>query len=318
MKCFLTYIYKFLPYLASFLLGYITSSYINRFNHLVGYISLFLICTLLFLYVYKYITDSRKREDLYKLDNESLKNEIQERTDDFSEINKELEAFIYSVSHDLNQPLRSITGFSNIIKHKFKKTLNHELKDYIDRMHKSGMRMEEIIRELLKLSRVTRGDVNRSKIELTPILDEIIIGLRINYNHDININIQPNMFAYAELEMVKTVFENLLDNSFKYTEKVNNPTISIGCLNNSCKDSDKSKYSIFYVDDNGIGVDIDDTDKLFELFYKVKFKDPYEGSGVGLSTVYRIIKKHNGDIWIETEVGKGTTVYFTFNKYNET
>lgn len=278
----------------------------------VGYI-------LLFLYVIKCKknknTVTKLKKQLNCIDDE-LKLQTNEKIQALDNLNKELEAFTFSVSHDLNQPLRSISGFAEIIKRSHGDKLDPTVADYINRIYKSSKRMEEIIRELLRLSRITVGDVTRVNCEITPMIIDIINQLQLNYKHTVKFDVQNNMGIYADEEMIKSVFENILGNSWKYTENIENPIVKIGCLNSICIGDSNMKYAIYYVDDNGVGFDMKHADKLFEAFYKLEFKQKqYEGSGIGLSTVYRIIKKHNGDIWVESQEGEGTTIYFTFNKY---
>jgi len=254
--------------------------------------------------------------------NEHLEQLVNKRTDQLVELNKELEAFTSSVSHDLSTPLRSITAYLDIIRRRHYDDLDDDTQTQLARMERASRTMEYIIRDLLKLSRATISDVKRIKCNVSAMASSIAADIKDSAveKRAVTFEIQDGMYAYADQSMLYILYQNLLSNAWKYTSDVDHPVvIKVGCLDRACMntDIDNMRHSIFYVDDNGIGFDMKHADKLFEPFHKLKFDKKYEGSGIGLSIVYRIIKKHLGDVWAEAEEGEGTTVYFILDEYNE-
>ena len=254
--------------------------------------------------------------------NEQLEQVVTKRTDQLVELNKELEAFTSSVSHDLSTPLRAITAYLDIIRRRHYEELSEDTQLHIERMERSSRAMEHIIKDLLRLSKATSSDVKRVKCNVSAMAHSLITDLKDSTleNRNVTFEIQDKMYAYADQSMLYILFQNLLNNAWKYTSSVDHPVvIKIGCLNGICMSTeiDDMRHSVFFVDDNGIGFDMKYADKLFEPFHKLKFEKKYEGSGIGLSIVYRIIKKHLGDVWAESEVDEGTTIYFTLDEYIE-
>jgi len=224
-----------------------------------------------------------------------------------SEANKELEAFSYSVSHDLRAPLRSINGFSQALIEDYEDILDKEGKDYLLRIKKSADRMAELMDGLLKLSRLIRKEINFETINLGEIAETVINDLKKNIkDRKVKFNIinKENMYVKGDPNLFKILFENLIGNSLKFTEKKPKAEITVGVK------KDDSQREVFYVKDNGVGFDMQYSDKLFIPFQRLHKEKEFSGTGIGLSIVKRIIKRHDGKIWAEGKKGTGSTFYF--------
>ncbi|SCA55842.1 putative Histidine kinase [Candidatus Terasakiella magnetica] len=234
-----------------------------------------------------------------------LEERVRQRTSELETANKEMEAFTYSVSHDLRAPLRTIGGFSNILQEEYSEQLDEQAQHYIERVHLGTQKMERLINDLLKLSRTTRGEMHRKDFNLSALADEIITELRQNEpERDISVHISPNLKAYGDQRLVRIMLENLLGNAWKYTQLNDEPSLFLGL-------TDKNGQETFYIQDNGAGFDMNYADKLFTPFQRLHSSKEFDGTGVGLATVQRIIHRHGGEIWADALVGKGATFYFT-------
>ncbi len=233
-----------------------------------------------------------------KFANETLEMRIAERTAD-------LEAFSYSVAHDLRSPLRSINGFATIVSEDYSQNLPKEAQDYLKRIMGASIKMGNLIDDVLKISKISREAVSRSTVALTEMANEIVEQKRQTYadkNH--SVFLQPGMSEMADPRMVYIILDNLLDNAFKYSSKSDNPKVSF------LKDETRNCY---VVEDNGVGFDMKYVEKIFGIFQRLHSQDEFPGTGVGLSSVERIIRKHNGKVWAESVLGQGTKIYFTLN-----
>lgn len=220
--------------------------------------------------------------------------------------NKELEAFSYSVSHDLRAPLRGIDGFSLALMEDYYKDLDDTAKDYIKRIRNSTMRMDKLIDSMLKLSRVTRFELKYEKINLSKLINEIADRLKIAEPHrNADFKIQNDVYADADKYLLSIGLENLLNNAWKYSSKKEKTVIEFGTI---IKDS----KIIYFIKDNGSGFDMKYYDKLFGAFQRLHSSKDYPGTGIGLATTQRIIRRHGGEIWAESIENKETTFYFTF------
>lgn len=220
-------------------------------------------------------------------------------------INNELESFSYSVSHDLRSPLRAIVGFSQILMTDFEQTFDANSYKYLQKIHQNGQKMGILIDDLLNFSRVGRQTLRIAKINLTPIVTNIAKELNSkNPDRKIIWKINELPACHADYNLVQQVLVNLIENAYKYTSTTTEPEIEIGSTK-------QGKKVIYFVRDNGIGFDIKYTDKIFGVFQRLHHDTEFEGTGVGLATVQRIIERHNGKIWAESETGKGATFYFT-------
>jgi len=221
--------------------------------------------------------------------------------------NKELEAFSYSVSHDLRAPLRSITGFSTILLEDYKDELDNEGKSYLKKISDSGELMGQLMDDLLKLSRVMRSDLNFERINLSDMAHKIVDELRNDEpKRKVKVTIAPNMIANGDKNLLGLVLQNLLGNAWKYSSKTSEPRIEMGTVEHNGKQA-------YFVHDNGVGFDMTYADKLFKPFQRLHKATEFTGTGIGLATVQRIIRRHGGEVWAESKVGEGATFYFTLN-----
>ena len=242
----------------------------------------------------------RMEEDVQKL-NEDLK----QRAAQLEAANKELEAFSYSVSHDLRAPLRSIDGFSNVLLEDYGEQLPNEGKNYLERVRAAAQRMAVLIDDLLNLSRVTRTPLKPRFINLSRMAEEVIQALRESQpERQVTFLVDPDLMVEGDPNLLHIVLENLLGNAWKFTSKHDEPVIEFG-------QKAHAKERTFYIRDNGVGFDMAYADKLFGVFQRLHSISEFPGTGVGLATVQRIIAIHGGQIWADSTEGKGTTFYFT-------
>lgn len=256
-------------------------------------------------------TISIERASLYKElqdINADLEQRVNKRTFELEAINKELEAFSYSVSHDLRAPLRSIDGFSNKILKDYSTGFDDQAKDYFNRIMNASRKMGTLIDDLLKLARLSRVEMKIESTNMTEIAVAIIGDLKeTNPDRKVEVNIQENMIVTADRNLIQVALQNLLGNSWKYSKNVTLTTIEFSSFKQNTK-------TIYFIKDNGVGFDMKYVDKLFGAFQRLHSITEFEGTGIGLATVQRIIRRHHGNIWAESELNKGTTFYFTLNE----
>lgn len=219
--------------------------------------------------------------------------------------NREVEAFSYSVSHDLRTPLRSIAGFSQILLDEYAETLDEKGKGFLDRIVLATAKMGQLIDDLLMLSRVTRTEMTRERINLSEVARRIHRSLaESSPERQVEFRCTEDLFALCDERLTSIVLQNLIGNSWKFTRKIDHAVIEFGALAESVE-------TVYFVKDNGAGFDMAYAGKLFNPFQRVHRAEDYPGTGIGLATVKRVIDRHGGRIWIEGWVGKGATVYFT-------
>ncbi len=231
---------------------------------------------------------------------------VNERTTELLAINKELEAFAYSVSHDLRAPLRGIDGFSQILIEDNTGKLDEISIEYLYRIRKSAQLMGQIINDLLLLSRVTRQELEIKTVNISKIANQSINRLREGTDRNVDVEIEEGLTAEADENLVPIVIENLIGNAWKYTKKESQARIEIG-------KTDKNGQSYFYVKDNGIGFKMEYVEKIFEPFQRLHSQDQFDGTGIGLATVARAIQRQGGDIITESSPDNGATFYFRFS-----
>lgn len=237
--------------------------------------------------------------------NLELEQRVQDRTRQLEAANKELESFSYSVSHDLRAPLRSIDGFSQILLKTYQGQLDVTGKDYLQRVRRASQRMGRLIDDLLQLSQVARSSLRRKQVDLSEIAEQVEDELRkMNPERQMRFILQPGLFVRADPGLLRIVMDNLLGNACKYTARKAEAEIEFG----KC---DIDGEGVFFVRDNGDGFNMKYAHKLFGTFQRLHGADEFEGTGIGLATVQRVIHRHNGRVWAEGKEGGGATFYFT-------
>jgi len=232
---------------------------------------------------------------------ERLEKRVQERTE-------ELESFTYSVSHDLRTPLRAIDGFTQMLIEDYEDDLDAEGQRLLNVVYESAQRMGHLIDDLLSLSRLGRRGMQERSIDMEQLAREVIDELlRTAPDREVDITLQSLPPAKGDRSMVRQVFVNLISNALKFTQHQRNASVEVGTY-------EKSGTSVYYVEDNGAGFDMDYADKLFGVFQRLHEDEEFEGTGVGLAVVERVIRRHDGDVWAEGAEGEGATFYFTLNR----
>jgi len=252
------------------------------------------------------ITERKQAQQELQKSHDELELRVKERTVQLEASMYELEAFAYSVSHDLQAPLRAISGFSEILLKDYLDTLDGKGQHYLQRVRAGTVNMSQMIEDLLTLSRIGRRPINKKRVDLEKLAKETYELLSETESKDrkVDFTIKPCPPVSSDPQLLKIVLNNLLSNALKFTGKCKKAEIEFGCKT-------KDEKTIFYIKDNGIGFDMKYADKLFSPFQRLHHKEEYEGNGIGLATVQRIIHRHGGEIWVESKPGSGTTFYFT-------
>lgn len=252
------------------------------------------------------ITQIRKSAEAIRQLNAELEQRVIERTAQLEATNKELESFAYSVSHDLRAPLRSIDGFSQALIEDYRGALDATGQDYLRRVRTATQRMALLIDDLLALSRITRGEMRRATTDLSALARGIVADIRKEQpQRAIDIKVARGMKPQADPRLLSVALDNLLRNAWKYTARQPNPQIEVGV-------EQKEGQPVYFVRDNGVGFDMRYAGKLFGAFQRLHSDSDFPGTGIGLATVQRIIRRHGGEIWAQAETGKGATFFFTF------
>ncbi len=243
--------------------------------------------------------------------NAQLEERIEQRTKELAAANKELESFAYSVSHDLRAPLRSIDGFSQALLEDFPEIITPETNMYFDRIRNSTRQMGNLIDDLLELSRITRTSFHPISFNLALLAQEAMqFCQQTHTDRDLNFICPDELPAVADVGLMRIVMNNLIGNAWKYTSKKDKAVIRFG-------ENRINQSQVFFVQDNGAGFDNAFVHTLFEPFQRLHPNSEFEGTGVGLATVSRVIHRHGGKIWGEGKEGEGATFYFTLPAHAE-
>lgn len=227
------------------------------------------------------------------------------------EVNRELESFSYTVSHDLQTPLRSILGYTHILMNEHSMALNPEVISYLKIIEINAKRMSVLTKDLLSFSRLGKTAVKSRKVNMGALVNEVTDELAAEHNNSKTKIIIHNLLpAMCDAALIKQVWHNLIGNACKYSSKKENPVIEIGM-------SDVQNGPVYYIKDNGAGFDMKYAGKLFTPFERIHSQEEFEGSGIGLATVHRIITKHGGRVWAEAKPGDGACFYFSLPELSE-
>lgn len=237
--------------------------------------------------------------------NETLETKVKERTVQLEMVNKELEAFSYTVSHDLQAPLRSLCNFSNILLNGYTDKLDDDGKEFLKIIDASATRMNDLIRDLLAFSKLGKTAMTKRAVDMQELVNIVLYGIRLE-GKNLTTKIKLNKLGASQSDpaLVKQVWANLISNAIKYSSKKEKPEIEIGM-------KDVMGENVYYITDNGVGFDMQYSNKLFKVFQRLHGQSDFEGTGVGLATVERIITRHGGRIWGEGKVDEGASFYFT-------
>jgi DNA-binding response OmpR family regulator len=244
-----------------------------------------------------------------------LMGQIEQKNRDLEYANRELEAFCYSVSHDLRAPLRTIDSFSRLLIEDHLATLDDAAQSHLKRIRRATERMSDLIDDMLELSNASRGIMLRESLDLSPVAQEVAAELQAPFSpgtpgatrRDVTFHIEPNLEAYGDWRLLRVLFENLLGNAWKFTQKRDKANIWVGRERRTDSDA-------FFVRDDGAGFDMAYAQKLFQPFSRLHNQDEFEGTGIGLATVQRIISRHGGRVWAESGPEGGATFWFTLPK----
>jgi len=252
------------------------------------------------------ITDRKRAENSIRVLNATLERRVDERTAALEEVNRGLESFSYSVSHDLRAPLRAIGGFSNALEEDCGKGLSEEGKGYLDRIGKAVQRMEHLIDGLLQLSRISTGALSLASVDLSAMASKALDDLRRGDPQRVaTIDVQPGLVARVDPRIFEPALTNLLGNAWKFTAYADQARMGFS------REESPDGTTTFCVRDNGAGFDMAYTGKLFGAFQRLHSPQQFEGTGIGLAIVQRIIHRHGGRVWAEGAVGKGAAFFFT-------
>ena len=236
--------------------------------------------------------------------NQTLEERVAERTEELEAAVKEMEAFCYSVSHDLRAPLRTLDGFSQALLEDYADKLDDEGKNYLDRIRVNTQRLGILMDALLQLSRLNRKEMATVDCDLSEMARQAVSDVEKSYpDRNVRVEIAPNIHAEGDASLMQVALWNLVNNAFKFTGKTEQAEITIGTTTHDGE-------LCFFIRDNGVGFDMQYKDKLFGAFQRLHHPKDFDGTGIGLATVQRVMQRHRGQAWAEGQVGKGATFYF--------
>jgi len=257
------------------------------------------------------IEERKRAEEEVRTLNAELDRRVAERTTELEASNRELEAFSYSVSHDLRAPLRAIDGFSNAVLKHYPESLDARGQDYLRRIRAAAQRMAQLIDDVLGLSRASRAEMHRQRVDLSAMALEILGDLRRSQpQRKAEISVERGLIANADAHLLRIVLDNLLDNAWKFTGRRDVARIELGV-------TEQDGERVYYIRDNGAGFNPAYADKLFSPFQRLHAEDEFPGTGIGLALVQRILRRHGGRIWAESAVEQGATFHFTLGEARE-
>jgi PAS domain S-box-containing protein len=251
------------------------------------------------------ITERKRREQEVR----TLNEELGRRTAELEASNKELEAFAYSISHDLRAPLRHMAGFTELLQKNTASVLNEKSQRYVKMILESAQRMGHLIDDLLAFSRIGRAETHKMMLSLKQLVEDALAEVRQDADgRNIVWKVDDLPVCYGDRSMLRLVLVNLISNALKFTRTRSQTEIEIGCMNQG------HDHLVIFVRDNGVGFDMKYVNKLFGVFQRLHPPEAFEGTGIGLATVQRIVHRHGGRVWAESVVDKGATFYFTLSK----
>jgi PAS domain S-box-containing protein len=256
------------------------------------------------------ITERKKAEDEIIMLNKELEQRVVERTVQLEAVNKELESFAHSISHDFRAPLRALDGFSASLQTKYDEHLDDEGRHYLNRIRNAAIYMSNLVDDLLALSRITRRDFKQQQVDLSKLAAEIFVALQeAEPQREARFKIAPDLQVSGDAALLQAALQNLLENAWKFSSKEAQAEIEVGRTT-------EEGEQVYFVRDNGVGFNMAYAKNLFGAFQRLHKVGEFPGTGIGLTTVQRIINRHGGRIWAESEVGKGATFYFTLGLGN--
>ena len=255
------------------------------------------------------ITERKMAQEAILQLNSELEDRVQQRTEQLAVANKELEAFSYSVSHDLRSPLATINGFSQLLLKSQKDQLSEKGQHYLNRIYAGSTKMGELIEGLLSLAKLSRGDLNRQDVDLTAMTAKMVRELRdAEPDRVVDVTIQADLVVNGDAAMVTVIMQNLVSNAWKYSGKTPLARVEIG------SETTPDGVRCIFVRDNGAGFDMAYAEKLFQVFQRLHQDTEFKGTGIGLANVQRVVERHGGRVWAQAAVGKGATFRFTLNQ----
>jgi PAS domain S-box-containing protein len=251
------------------------------------------------------VTERVRAEDEVRRLNADLERRVAERTAELEAANRELESFDYTVSHDLRAPISRIAGFSAMLRDEFGEQLGERGRDLLQRIGSAGQKADQLVEDLLELSTSTRKEMQRSQVDLSALARRLLDGLqKAEPDRKVEFRIEAGLSARADPGLMRVVLDNLLRNAWKFTSRRDPARIEVGSVR-------REGSRAIFVRDNGVGFDMSGAAKLFAPFQRLHSEQEFEGTGIGLATVQRVIHRHGGRISAESAVGEGTTFYFT-------